>query len=399
MNGLKITKETIIELHEIEIRKDNKNFIIEDLATKEFYEMPLVCIDALNFISNGFKLGEIEEKLEKAYPDEEIDIVKFGEQLLELNLVHSVDGKIIETQKGQGDNLGFEWIPTRVGKAFFNTYTKYLYGVLFIGNVAIFCFTPSLFPHFMDLFVFDLLSLNILVLGTLSLVLVMIHEFGHILAIRSYNLPTSLNIGHRLYLIVFETDLTMAWKLHPKQRNILYLAGVCFDNVVLFVALILQLFAPIQSEIISGLIGLVVFDVIVRIIYQACIYMKTDFYYYFENKTGTYNLMENSIHMIRNVFSRSKPENKELFQGEEKIVLSYAVFYLVGVVITLGLFFIYYLPQLIYMFINILPGFKASFSESYFWDAVIFTLQMVVLIVLLLYSFSKSLKRKNIKNL
>jgi len=359
----------------------------------------LVCIDALDLIQKGLNLGEIEEKLKNIYPDEEINVVDFAEQLIELNLVSAVNEEKIESQKAQETNLGFTWIPAGLGKVLFNRYMKYVYALLFIANVAIFYIQPSLFPYYMDLFVFDILSLNILMLGALSLFLVIIHELGHILAIRSYNLPTRLEIGHRLYLIVFETDLTMAWKLHPKQRNILYLAGVCFDNVVLFVALILQLFAPIQSEIISGLIGLVVFDVIVRIIYQACIYMKTDFYYYFENKTGTYNLMENSIHMIRNVFSRSKPENKELFQGEEKIVLSYAVFYLVGVVITLGLFFIYYLPQLIYMFINILPGFKASFSESYFWDAVIFTLQMVVLIVLLLYSFSKSLKRKNIKNL
>ncbi|MEH7225199.1 hypothetical protein V7112_15425, partial [Bacillus sp. JJ1566] len=387
---MKLTEETLLTLHDIEIRKDNKHYIVEDLITQEFYEMPLVCIDALDLIQKGLSLGEIEEQLIKAYPNEEIDLVDFGEQLLELNLVHSVDGEEITYKKGIKSRLGYEWIPSQLGKIFFNKYTNFLYGLLVIFNIGIFCFRPSLFPHYKDLFVFDLLSLNIVVLGALSLVTVLIHESGHILAARSFGLPTRLDIGHRLYLIVFETDLSLAWKLSSKQRNVLYLAGVFFDNVVLFLALLLQLFIPIQSSILSGLIGLVVFDVIVRIVYQACIYMKTDFYFLFENLTGSYNLMENSNHTIKSFFSRSKLENKELFQGEEKIVKSYSVFYIVGVGITLGLLFIYFLPQLLYMVVNILPGLSRPLSDTYFWDAVLFVIQILVIIGLLLYSFAKS---------
>ncbi|RFB13430.1 hypothetical protein DZB84_17535 [Bacillus sp. HNG] len=395
---MKLTKETLLTLHDIEIRKDTKHFIVEDLKTQEFYEMPLVCIDALDLIRKGFNLGEIEEKLIKAYPNEEIDLVDFGEQLLELNLVHSVDDEEIKHKKEHNSKLGYEWIPSQLGRVFFNKYTNYLYGLLFIVNIGIFCFQPSLFPHYKDLFVFDILSLNIIVLGTLSLFTVIIHELGHILAVRSFGLPTRLEIGHRLYLIVFETDLSLAWKLPSKKRNILYLAGVCFDNAVLFVALMLQLFAPIQSNLLSGLIGLVVFDVIIRIVYQACIYMKTDFYFLFENLTGTYNLMENSIHAIKSLFSNSKVKNKELFHGEEKIVRSYSVFYIVGVGITLGLFFLYFLPQLLYMFIHILPGFTSPISDIYFWDAVLFSIQIFVIFGLLIYSYGKSHNKKNVEN-
>ncbi|MEH7384467.1 hypothetical protein V7147_03485 [Bacillus sp. JJ1521] len=395
---MKLTEETLLTLHDIEIRKDNKHFIVEDLTTQEFYEMPLVCVDALDLIQIGLSLGEIEEQLIKVYPNEEIDLVDFGEQLLALNLVQSVDGKEIKHKRKIESKLGFEWIPSQLGRVFFNKYTNYLYGLFFIVNVGIFCFRPSLFPHYKDLFIFDILSLNIIVLGVLSLVTVIIHEFGHILAARSFGLPTRLDIGHRLYLIIFETDLSLAWKLPSKQRNILYLAGVCFDNVVLFIALLLQIIAPIQSNIVSGLIGLVVFDIIIRIVYQACIFMKTDFYFVFENLTGTYNLMENSKHAIKSLFSRSKLENKELFQGEEKIVKSYSVFYVVGVGIALGLLFIYFLPQLLYMCVNILPGFSRPLSDTYFWDAVLFAIQIFVIIGLLFYSFAKSYFKKDVEN-
>ena len=78
----------------------------------------------------------------------------------------------------------------------------------------------------------------------ISLVLIIIHEFGHILAIRSYDLPAKLGIGNRLIFVVFETDLTSAWRLAPRQRNILYFAGMSFEQVVVLIALTLQLLFP-----------------------------------------------------------------------------------------------------------------------------------------------------------
>lgn len=60
--------------------------------------------------------------------------------------------------------------------------------------------------------------LNILIYLSISLVLIFIHEFGHILAIRAHDLPAKLSIGNRLLFIVFETDLTQAWKLDQKRE-------------------------------------------------------------------------------------------------------------------------------------------------------------------------------------
>ncbi|MEH7383429.1 hypothetical protein V7138_23420 [Bacillus sp. JJ1533] len=394
---MNLTKESLLKLHDIEIRKDSKHYIVEDLATQEFYEMPKVCVDALNLIKQGLNLGEIEERLIKTFPDEEINLLDFGDQLIELNLIQSVNGEEIERSHDK-NKLGFEWISPKFGKIFFNKYTSYLYGLIFLANIGIFCLQPSLFPHYTDLFVFDIMSLNVLVIGIISLILVLIHESGHIIAIRSFGLPTRLDIGHRLYLIVFETDLSLAWKLSPEKRNILYLAGVCFDTVILFFALILQMFLPIQSSFLTGLLGLVVFDVIVRIIYQACIYMKTDFYFLFENMTGTYNLMENGIFFLKGLFSRSKVKNKELFHGEERIVTVYSFFYVIGVGITIGLFFIYYLPQLIYMATKMLPGYLEPITDPIFWDAILFTAQILVIVGFLTFSFYKSYYKKNVEN-
>ena len=84
---MQLTADSILCLHELVIRKDNKNYIIEDLVTHEFYEMPVVCIDAIALINNGLSLVEIEHLLIEKYLDEEINLLDFGQQLLDLDLV------------------------------------------------------------------------------------------------------------------------------------------------------------------------------------------------------------------------------------------------------------------------------------------------------------------------
>ena len=56
--------------------------------------MPPLWIDALAMMRDGF-IREIEEKLKEEYPEEEINMLAFTRQLLELELVGMVDGEEI----------------------------------------------------------------------------------------------------------------------------------------------------------------------------------------------------------------------------------------------------------------------------------------------------------------
>lgn len=66
---------------------------------------------------DGFLLGEIEEKLKEEYPEEEINMLAFTRQLLELELVGMVDGEEIAcTKKKEKDYLA--WLRPRVEQFF-----------------------------------------------------------------------------------------------------------------------------------------------------------------------------------------------------------------------------------------------------------------------------------------
>ncbi|KGM44617.1 hypothetical protein NP83_10255, partial [Neobacillus niacini] len=89
---MNITLHSRISIVPIDIHKDKKHYIVEDKLTGEFYEMPEICIEAINRINQGFPLGEIESTLMEKFPKGEVNLVDFANQLLELELIDQIDG-------------------------------------------------------------------------------------------------------------------------------------------------------------------------------------------------------------------------------------------------------------------------------------------------------------------
>jgi putative peptide zinc metalloprotease protein len=386
-----ISLSSQVEIKNLNIYKDQKNFIVEDPHKGEFYEMPQICIDAIEMIQQGLCLEDIETRLKNDYPDEQVNMIDFVYQLYELGLIQKIDGIPVEQENAEDQSQKYGVVfPSFVGEIFFNPFSTYLYAVLFVVNIILFIVFPDLFPHYEDLFIFDSMMLNMLTWAGLSLIVVTIHEFGHLLAVRARGLPAKLGISHRLFLVVFETDMSHVWKLPPSQRNILYLAGLCFDQVLLFAALSLQLILPEDWMLLKGLLGVVVFDLVIKLLYQCCFYMKTDLYYVFENVTGCYNLMENAQWWLKKRLPFLRVEGEgDVFAGEERIIRYYSLFYAAGVFITLGIFIFYILPQTIHSYMRSLANLSNPVNSPYFWDGVTFLVISTLMLGLLLYSMAK----------
>ncbi|HJV16420.1 MAG TPA: hypothetical protein VJ546_03395 [Bacillales bacterium] len=397
---MNLTVNSCIKLVPIEVSKDKKNYIVEDQRSGEFYEVPEICIDAIKMMENGESLGCIEAGLKVKYPNEEVVILDFVRQLLELGLVEEINGEKIEhnIHTGKG-SMGFEWISSKLGLFFFNKTSMILYTILFAANIILLLLHSELFPHYKDIFIFDLMILNIPAWMIISIVLLLIHEFGHIFAMRAMGFQTKLGIGHRMFIIVLEIDMTPVWKLPAKNRNKLYLAGICFDIVILFVALSAQLLFLHMPGILLSIVHIIVLDIFIRIIYQCCVYMKTDLYFVIENSTGCYNLMENARQLIRERLSFIKGSKTEevIFEGERNIVALYSIFYFIGVFLTIVLYVGFYIPQLVYAFRKTLPGLGQAPTTIDFWDALLFMMQVFIMMGLLLYSWRKKYLLKDIR--
>ncbi|MGF9966375.1 hypothetical protein [Bacillus rhizoplanae] len=86
--------------------------------------------------------------------------------------------------------------------------------------------------------------------------------------------------------------------------------------------------------------------------------------------------------------------NRELFNGEEKVVRFYGLFYVIGVTVTITLAIMFYIPQLVYMMRQTIPNLQKPISNLYFWDAALIMLQTVVMFSLLLHSWRKKYRKE-----
>jgi putative peptide zinc metalloprotease protein len=384
---MKLTLNSKLNLQDLEIRQDKKNFIVEDSTSGEFYEMPKICIDAIELMNKGESLGEIGNVLNKDYPEEEVEIVSFAKQLVEFGLVKEVDGKTVTITKKNHQPNGFQWISPKFAKLFFNKITNKLYILLLFINIFFIIFNPELLPHYKDVFLFDSMMFNMLTYLSIAFVLILIHEFGHILAIRSHHLPAKLDIGNRWFLVVFEADLTAAWKLESKQRNPLYFAGMSFEQVILFASFILTLVFTGESSLFVGILGVVIFDIFIKTLYQFCFYIKTDMYYILENITGYYNLMENGKQYLRKWLPFLKKDTTtEAYEEELEGTRLYSWFYLFGIVVTFILIGFFVLPQTLYAYSESISYLFKYPGQPLFWDSIAFLGQTILMIGLLLYA-------------
>lgn len=184
--------------------------------------MPKICVDAIEFINQKWTLGQIEAELKRLYPDEEVDVINFAKQLIDFRLVKEIDGIELKVEKSNLLMSGFSWISPRFSRLFFHKHSNMIFICLIMINLLLFLTNTELIPYYEDLFLFDSLILNMVTFSLISLVMLVIHEFGHVLAARSFDLPAKLGVGHRFFLVVFETDLTYAWRLSLKSE-ILYI--------------------------------------------------------------------------------------------------------------------------------------------------------------------------------
>lgn len=384
---MELTPDSRMKLRAITIHEKRKNYIVEEPESGDFYEMPVVCVEAIQLLGENRALGDIEQLLQSKYPSEEVDMIAFANQLLELGLVQEVDGRQIESSRRIDDTGQRLMISDKVGKLFFNPFSLALYAVLFVAVIAIFVIRPDLFPHYRDFFVSDWMLVNSVVWLVMSLLVVLFHELGHFLAVRAEGLSSRLGVGHRLFLVVFETDMNAVWRLPARMRYVPYLGGICFDTVLLFAALMVRLLSGDSLQWLSAVMGTVAFYIFITIVYQCLFFMKTDLYYVIENALGTYNLMENSRAWLSRYLPFLKEDKSVVYGDEEKVVKGYACFYVAGLAVSLLLFAVYFFPQFIFAFALSLPKLGEPFTSAAFWDGVFFMAEAGLMGGLLLFSW------------
>jgi len=295
------------------------------------------------------------------------------------------DGHIREEKLESGERHGRE----RVATFLLSPPMLAVYAAVVVANVSLFVLRPELLPRFRDAFPFESVALSSLTWLALSLALIFLHELGHMMALRIHGLPARLGIGHRFVLVVVETEMSAVWRLDRKRRYAAFLAGIGVDQLVLLLALSVQ--AALPPEGAEGaarkLAALAVLDLTVKLAYQMCFFMKTDLYYVAEQATGCYNLMERGRDWLAGKLRGRDGEGAGKTREEPRAVRLYAVFYVLGYALQIGLIVFVFGPQLITALSTAWRRLGESAAGAPFWDGVVFLAEFALFAGLLLRSW------------
>ena len=102
------------------------------------------------------------------------------------------------------------------------------------------------------------------------------HEFMHLAAARSLNVPARIGLGTRLNYLVAQTDVTGIWLVPRRFRYRVYLAGMAWDMAVIASVTLLL---PLSPSILSGPLAALRLSLLVGLAYECAIYMRTDLYF------------------------------------------------------------------------------------------------------------------------
>jgi putative peptide zinc metalloprotease protein len=182
-----------------------------------------------------------------------------------------------------------------------------IYGAVIATGALLMSRCPACLPR-RDVFVFTrhMTTLSLLLLA-IALTSTLLHELAHLVAARAAGVPASLSFGHRLWIVVAETDLSRLWAVPKRRRYLPILAGVLIDAVsaaLLTGGLYLAAARGLAEAPAFRFLQAVLMVYLLRILWQACLFVRTDFYFVLTTWFDCKDLMRDTERFLKNLTHR-----------------------------------------------------------------------------------------------
>jgi hypothetical protein len=342
--------------------------------------IPAEAVEVLDLLDSGKSVGEVKRILEVQY-GEEVEIEEFLQDLIENELVKSIDGVEIPTTS-QVQKALFSQIKARHVGWMFSKYAMVLYTGAAVACLVLFSVNTDYIPEPRDYFFHPWYSVAVGFMFFFSWVFVAVHEVAHLFAAKSVGIEGSFSISNRLVFLVAQTNLGNIWTVPREKRYIVYIAGMAWDTVFVFICLLLLFFSDHRLLTLPVLwynfVKAIIFVKVWGIIWQFRFNMQTDVYYAVGNFFKCRNLLGDAQIYIKNFLSRffkriERVDLGDMPDHEMRAIKWYSLLYVVGTFVTVISFFFRTLLVLLLQVIKAFDGITAGYqvSRADFIDGVI----------------------------
>jgi putative peptide zinc metalloprotease protein len=337
-----------VRVHPFTVQQEGEEFVL-GRSGGAYIAVPGEAIEILETLHGGKTLSETQELFFERH-GERPDLDEFLAGLASRGFVEPIATD--DTSPAQGpplilpadDEAEAGAIPT-LARWLFGRIALTLYTLTILTAGVAIVLHPTIVPGRSSLFCPQHRTLNGLLLFAFTCFSISIHEIGHLLAARSVGVRSRIGIGHRLWVVVAETDLSGLWSVPRRQRYLPLLAG-CIVDLVAAALLLFVLFAESMhwlrlSAGLHQLVSAMIFVDLMRILWQCYLFVRTDVYYVIATLTGCKNLIEDTVAFLRNQLARRIPTLRRIDQSaipprEMRVVRVYSVIWLAGRLLSLG---------------------------------------------------------------
>lgn len=284
-----------ITLHELVIRAEADDWIVGRTSTGEFVALPQLGVTAIELLSEGRPLGDVQEHL-AGDPSEAVEIVEFVEQLAELGFVRAIDGIEVEADSDDGHGQlepSLTWIRREHVEWLFSAPMLVAFAVVTAAAIAALAVWPRLLPDYGDLLLSRSPTTVVVADTVITLILMGLHELAHLAAARSAGVPARISWGTRLFDLVAQTSMPGVWAVGARLRMRCYVAGIALDVGLTAALIVVEAAASLPGpadRVVRAIVALLVLGIAMQLL----VFKRTDVYFVFADLLRARNLHDDA---------------------------------------------------------------------------------------------------------
>jgi hypothetical protein len=377
--GPALTLASRLSFPPLSILPEGDDFLVGDSQSGVFIAIPEIGVTALRALESGQTVGEATATASHE-AGEGVNVLEFAGILVESGLVRAVDGRPLGTEPAALTGVGWlGWVPAGLVRPLFGRTAWAVYGLLLAFDLAVLGARPQYRPTFEDVFFYPNPAACVLTMIAASIVLAACHEAWHAFAARAAGVGATIRVSRRLFLVVFETDLSQLWAAPRRRRFGPFLAGMAFDATVLAACLGLRL-AWAEGlvdlpPLFVRFLGAVVLLQALALGFQLLVFLRTDMYAVLITALGCRNLWRvTNLTLKRRVVRLAPTELQELEASgarDLQVARWFGLLYLGGLVLAAWFFVTYFYPSTVvlssWMFHSLVG---APVGSPGFWQAL-----------------------------
>jgi len=351
--------DSLVRVYPYSHRVDGDSVVIGDPERNVFVAIPPAGLEILGSLAAGRTVGEAGRDYHQG-SGEQVDVPDFLDALQTHGFVSPVEDDVategaVHRPRIASRGLTLRWLTPAISRRIVGAPFLIACGVIIVVGLALLVDDSGIMPTPRSLMFpidFAALAWTTFLVAVFS---VFLHEVGHVAAARAAGFPARIRISNRLYVLVAETDMTGIWLAPKRQRYLAFMIGSIIDAASASLVVAFLWFSrhgwihpPRWTDLLASALLLAYGT---RLVWQWFFFLRTDGYYVIATAFGCKNLLSDTEDFLRNTMRRLFRRTGRIDQSavparEMRVVRSYAVMWIVGRFIALGVYFGVGLPVL-----------------------------------------------------